>query len=172
VHTIANPNPQKNPRFHGLFFCLNAQIQGYLKACMPFIGVDGCFIKLTNGAQILAAIARDGNKNLYLLASGDVGKEEMSTWCWFLMQLRYALGGGTGKNGPFTIMSDYQKGLLKAASQIFPECEQQFCLGHNYANFKLAGFRGGGLKKLLDDAASAFTKNYHLAAMQKNWRRQ
>ena len=38
VQTIANPDPQKNPRFHGLFFCLHAQIRGFLDGCRPFIG--------------------------------------------------------------------------------------------------------------------------------------
>jgi hypothetical protein len=38
VNTIVNPDPRKNPRFHGLFYCLNAQVQGFLEGCRPFIG--------------------------------------------------------------------------------------------------------------------------------------
>jgi len=38
VTTILNPDPQKNPRFHGLFFATNAQVQGFLNGCRPFIG--------------------------------------------------------------------------------------------------------------------------------------
>ena len=30
--------PQKNPRFHGLFFALHAQIEGFKNGCRPFIG--------------------------------------------------------------------------------------------------------------------------------------
>ena len=83
--------PEKNPRFHGLFFCLHAQIEGFKNGFWPFIGkyltsllycliflafvnciypyfvlctgIDGCFLKLGNGAQVLAATARDGNNN-------------------------------------------------------------------------------------------------------------
>jgi hypothetical protein len=45
VHTIANPDPQKNPRFHGLFFCLHAQIHGFLEGCRPFIGMYLCYLR-------------------------------------------------------------------------------------------------------------------------------
>jgi hypothetical protein len=38
VNTIVNQIPQKNPRFHGLFYFLNAQVQGFLEGCRPFIG--------------------------------------------------------------------------------------------------------------------------------------
>jgi hypothetical protein len=31
-------NPSNNPRFHGLFMCLNASIEGFLNGCRPFIG--------------------------------------------------------------------------------------------------------------------------------------
>ena len=38
VNTIVNPDPKKNPRFHGLFYCLHAQVEGFLQGCRPFIG--------------------------------------------------------------------------------------------------------------------------------------
>ena len=95
------------------------------------------------------------------------GKEETSTWCWFLTRLRYVLGGGTGKHGPFTIMSDRQKGLLNAVNQVFPECEQRFCLRHIYANFQPAGFRGDDLKKLVDAAAYSYNYSAHIHAMDR-----
>ena len=31
-------HPRINPRFHGLFICLNACKEGFLNGCMPFIG--------------------------------------------------------------------------------------------------------------------------------------
>lgn len=62
-------------------------------------------------------------------------------------------------------MSDRQKGLLNAVSQVFPECEQRFCLRHIYANFQIAGFRGEDLKKLVDAAAYAYSHSVHVVAM-------
>ena len=71
---------------------------------LNFVGLDACFIKLCTGAQILAAAGRDGNNNMYPLAFAVVGKEDTANWCWFLTQLKYALGGEEGKFGTYTIM--------------------------------------------------------------------
>ena len=40
-------------------------------------GLDGCFIKLSTGQQILAATGRDGNNNIFPIAFGVVDKEEI-----------------------------------------------------------------------------------------------
>ncbi|KAM0849442.1 hypothetical protein ACQ4PT_053734 [Festuca glaucescens] len=112
-------HPSTNPRFHGLFYCLNASKEGFLNGCRPFIGVDGCFIKLSTGQQILAATGRDGNNNIFPIAFGVVDKEDTASWLWFLTRLRYCIGE-SGKFGMYTIISDRQKGLIKAVSQVFP----------------------------------------------------
>ncbi|KAM3295464.1 hypothetical protein ACQJBY_038010 [Aegilops geniculata] len=153
-------NPTAGPRFHGLFFCLNACVEGFLNGCRPFIGLDGCFIKLTSGAQILAATGRDANNNMYPIAFGVVGVEDTPNWSWFLTQLKYALGGTEeGKFGKYTFMSDRQKGLLNAVTTVFPNCPHRYCLRHIYANFQRAGFRGEDLKKCMDAAAYAYTEH-------------
>ncbi|KAM3349245.1 hypothetical protein ACQJBY_022378 [Aegilops geniculata] len=165
VTTVQQPPPAMNPRFHGLFFCVNAAKEGFLHGCRPFIGVDGCFVKLTTGAQVLAASGRDGNNNLFPIAFGVVGKEDIPNWCWFLEQLKYALGGDSGPFGRWTIMSDRQKGLLNAIDKVFPNCDQRYCLRHIYANFQTAGHKGGDLKKHMDSAAYAYQKSDYEAAM-------
>ncbi|KAE8802453.1 wd repeat-containing protein 43 [Hordeum vulgare] len=131
--------PHPAPRFHAMFFCINGAREGFLNGCRPSIGVDGCFIKLTTGAEILAATRRDGNNNIFPLAFAIVGQEDTANWCWFLHQLKICLGGEIGKFGPYTIMSDRQKGLLNAVNQVFPNCHQRFFLRHLYANFQNAG---------------------------------
>ena len=78
-------------------------------ACIHCAGLDGCFVKLTTGQQLLAATGRDGNNNLFPLAFALVDKEETATWSWFLTQLKYAIGGESGKFGYYTIISDRQK---------------------------------------------------------------
>ena len=42
-------------------------------------GLDGCFIKLTTGQQILAAIGRDRNNIIYPIAFGVVDKEDSNS---------------------------------------------------------------------------------------------
>ncbi|KAM0930570.1 hypothetical protein ACQ4PT_000882 [Festuca glaucescens] len=64
-------NPHPGPTFHGLFFCMNGAREGFLKGCRPFIGLDGCFIKLCTGAQILAATGGEsGQFGHYTIMSG------------------------------------------------------------------------------------------------------
>ena len=79
---------------------------------MYFAGLDGCFVKVPTGQQILAATGRDGNDNIYPIAFGLVDKEDKASWCWFLSQLKYALGDEAGDFGNYTIMSDRQKVCL------------------------------------------------------------
>jgi hypothetical protein len=74
-----------------------------------YAGLDGCFVKLCTGAQILAATGRDSNNNMYPIAFAVVPKEDTANWMWFLTQLKYALGGESGEFGYYTIMSDRQK---------------------------------------------------------------
>ena len=76
-------------------------------------------MKLTTGQQILAATGRDGNNNIFPLAFGLVDKEETSSWAWFLTQLKYAIGGESGKFGLYTIISDRQKVVQCIKSSAF-----------------------------------------------------
>ncbi|KAE8793297.1 WD repeat-containing protein 43 [Hordeum vulgare] len=130
--------PHPGPRFHAMFFCINGAREGFLNGCRPFIGVDGCFIKLTTGAQILAATGRDGNNNIFPLGFAIVGQEDTADWCRFLHQLKICLGGETGKFGPYTIMFDRQKN---------------------------AGFRGEDLKKYMDNDSYAYNQHKFNIAM-------
>ena len=74
-----------------------------------YAGLDGCFIKGPTGQQIIAAIGRDGNDNIYPIAFGLVDKEDTASWSWFLTQLKCAIGGTSGDFGNYTIISDRQK---------------------------------------------------------------
>ena len=80
-------------------------------------GLDGCHVKTTTGQQILAATGRDGNNNIYPIAFGLVDKEDKASWTWFLTQLKYALGGESGRFGNYTIISDRQKVSLQHSFQ-------------------------------------------------------
>ena len=96
----------------------------------------------------------------YLIAFGVVGKEDSDSCNWFLTQLRCCIGSGN-KFGTYTIISDRQKGLLKAINDVFPNSPQRYRLRHIYANFQSAGFRGLELKKCVNKASYSCTKNGH-----------
>ncbi|CAM0873900.1 unnamed protein product [Alopecurus aequalis] len=74
--------------------------------------------------------------------------------------------GEAGKFGTYTIISDRQKGLIKAVSKVFPNSPQRFCLRHISANFQQAGFRGPELKKHIDAASYSYTKSGFEQAME------
>ncbi|KAE8780326.1 MATE efflux family protein 3, chloroplastic [Hordeum vulgare] len=71
------------------------------------------------GVKYLAT-GRDGNNNIFLIAFGVVDKQDSDRWIWFLTQLRCCIGSGR-KFGTYTIISDRQKGLLKAINEVFPD---------------------------------------------------
>jgi hypothetical protein len=71
--------------------------------------LDGCFTKLTTSQHIHVATGRDGDNNIYPIAFGLDYKEETSSRCWFLTQLKYAIGGEEGMFGKYTFISDMQK---------------------------------------------------------------
>ena len=58
----------------------NAQKVGFLKGCRPIIGLDGCHLKGRFGGQILYAVARDANDNIFLVAFVVVEQENKDSW--------------------------------------------------------------------------------------------
>ncbi|XP_027936312.1 uncharacterized protein LOC114191341 [Vigna unguiculata] len=118
----------------------------------PFIGLDGCFLKGKYGGELLTAVARDANDQMFPLAYAIVEVENKETWKWFLEILVDDLGGPE-VCGACTFMSDQQKGLLPAIQELLPGAEQRFCMRHLYSNFRKR-FGGQKLKNLMWKAAT------------------
>jgi hypothetical protein len=76
------------------------------------IGVDGCFLKGRYGGQLLVAVGRDSNDNIYPIAMAVVEAEMKDSWSWFLETLVADLdpNGSIG----WTFISDRQKVCLFA----------------------------------------------------------
>ncbi|KAL0348290.1 UNVERIFIED_CONTAM: hypothetical protein Sangu_1056800 [Sesamum angustifolium] len=56
------------PIFDKMYVCLSALKNGFLSGCRPIIGLDGCFLKTCYGGQLLVAVGRDGNDNMFPIA--------------------------------------------------------------------------------------------------------
>ncbi|XP_027156045.1 uncharacterized protein LOC113756608 [Coffea eugenioides] len=54
--------------FQRLFYGLGALKRGFLAGCRPIIGLNDCFLKEPFGGQLLAALGRDGNDNMFPIA--------------------------------------------------------------------------------------------------------
>jgi hypothetical protein len=70
------------------------------------IGVDGCFLKGRYGRQLLVAVGRGPNDNIYPIAMAVVEAENKDNWSWFLETLMADLGPN-GSNG-WTFISNRQ----------------------------------------------------------------
>ncbi|XP_031396836.1 uncharacterized protein LOC116207857 [Punica granatum] len=108
--------------------------QGFLNGCRPVISLDGCFLKTHLGGQLLSAIGRDGNNQMFPIAWAVVEGENEDSWRWFLHRLTYDLGISDGFG--WTMLSDQQKGLQNAVRAYMPNVEHRFCARHLYANWK------------------------------------
>ena len=61
--------------------------QGFKEGCRRVIGLDGCLFKGACQGELLAAIARDANNQMYPVAWVVVEKETNDSWKWFIALL-------------------------------------------------------------------------------------
>ncbi|KAL0295553.1 UNVERIFIED_CONTAM: hypothetical protein Sangu_3195400, partial [Sesamum angustifolium] len=152
------------PIFDKMYVCLSALKNGFLSGCRPIIGLDGCFLKTCYGGQLLVAVGRDGNDNMFPIAMAVVQVENRENWTWFLGELLDDIGGlGTSM---WSFISDRQKGLIEALKDLVPDSEHRFCLRHMYENFKMK-FKSQELKEFFWKAASTANKSDFERYMQK-----
>ncbi|KAK4397176.1 hypothetical protein Sango_1554200 [Sesamum angolense] len=153
-----------SPIFDKMYVCLSALKNGFLSGCRPIIGLDGCFLKTCYGGQLLVAVGRDGNDNMFPIAMAVVQVENRKNWTWFLGELLDDIGGlGTSM---WSFISDRQKGLIEALKDLVPDSEHRFCLRHMYENFKMK-FKSQELKEFFWKAASTANKSDFERYMQK-----
>ncbi|KAL0387458.1 UNVERIFIED_CONTAM: hypothetical protein Sradi_2627600 [Sesamum radiatum] len=72
------------PIFDKMYVCLSALKNEFLSGCRPIIGLDGCFLKTCYRGQLLVAVGRDGNDNMFPIAMAVVQVENRENWTWFL----------------------------------------------------------------------------------------
>jgi hypothetical protein len=77
---IERPTLDVPPTFQRLYMSLVACKDGFRHACRLVIGVDGCFLKGRCGGQLLAAVGRDPNDNIYPIAMAVVEGETKDSW--------------------------------------------------------------------------------------------
>jgi hypothetical protein len=95
------------PKFLRMYVRYHAQKVGFLVDCRPIIDLDGCHLKGKFGGQLLAATARDGNDNIFLVTLAIVEQECKDSWIWFLKHFSEDIGHPQDLNLVF--ISDRQK---------------------------------------------------------------
>ncbi|KAL3498355.1 hypothetical protein ACH5RR_041087 [Cinchona calisaya] len=94
-----------------------------------------CHLKCTMGGQLMAAVARDANNQMFPVAMALVESECKDSWRWFLETLTDHIGRPQERGWIF--ISDRHKGLIDSIEELFPGVEHRYCVRHMYANFKL-----------------------------------
>ncbi|CAN1295046.1 hypothetical protein LINPERPRIM_LOCUS22696 [Linum perenne] len=127
-------NPKNEPHFQRMYVCFDALEKGFLAGCRRFISLDGCFLKGLCKGELLTAIGRDANDQMYPIAWSVVEVESKSSWDWFLEQFQLDLDIGEGFGWCFS--SDQQKGLVPSIAQLFPYADHRLCARHIYNNWR------------------------------------
>jgi transposase-like protein len=117
------------------YVCFNALKQGFKAGCRKVIGLDGCFFKGVVKGELLCAIARDANNQMYPLAWVVVEQETNETWKWFIGLLIKDLDINNSGAG-WIFISDQQKGLINAMRDFLLNAEHRMCAMHIYANWR------------------------------------
>ena len=69
-------------QFHSFYICFDAMKKGFQQGCRRCIGLDGCFLKGICRGQLLVAVAKDANNQMYPIAWAVIDTESKLTWKW------------------------------------------------------------------------------------------
>jgi len=118
-----------------MYVCFEACKKGFLAGFRQVIGLDGCFFKGACNGELLCALGRDPNNQMYPIAWAIVEKETSESWYWFIGLLQKDLN--IAANGEdWVVISYQQKGLLNAISELLQHAEHRMCTRHTYANWR------------------------------------
>jgi hypothetical protein len=130
-----DPTNMEQNIFQSFYVCFQALKQGFKAGCKQVIGLDGCFFKGAVKGELLCAIGRDVNNQMYPVAWAVVEQETNESWSWFIGLLLKDLGINNNGAG-WVFISDQQKGLIKAMKDYLPDAEHRMCARHIYANWR------------------------------------
>ena len=98
---------QDGPVFVRMYVCFAAFRLAFTTYCRPLIGLDGCFLKGVYGGQLLTAIGKDGNNQMFPIAFAVVEAETKDSWEWFVELLLNDLN--SVKPRKWSFISDQKK---------------------------------------------------------------
>jgi hypothetical protein len=108
VIVCLDPDIEDKAIFERFYVCFAGLKNGFLAGCRKVIGLDGCWFKGANNGNLLCAIGRDANNQMYPIAWAAVPIESYDTWYWFLALLQKDLNISNGGE-EWVLISDQQK---------------------------------------------------------------
>ncbi|KAL2928879.1 MutS protein-like protein 5 [Bienertia sinuspersici] len=126
----AHPN-SSTPVFKRMFVCFDGVKEGWKAGCRRVICVDAAFLKTFLGGQIMTAVGRDPNDQMYPISWAAVEGENNLSWVWFFTHLQsyLDLGDGTG----LAVISDEHQAILHAVAVVLPKAEHRHCARHIFS---------------------------------------
>ncbi|WMV07501.1 hypothetical protein MTR67_000886 [Solanum verrucosum] len=121
VRTDKESTPGKN-MFVYFYVCFDALKRGWLEGCRKIIDFDGCFLKGACKGELLVAIGRNGNQQMFPIAWATVDQETKHSWSFFINFLIQDPNLGT-RHG-LTVMSNLQKILAARHKSIITMLEE------------------------------------------------
>jgi len=103
---VERPMPEVSCRFQRMYVSLTVMKKGFNDGCRPVIGLDACFLKGVYKGQLMTAIRKDANNNMYPISIAAIEAKIKDSWTWFLEALLGYLG--RSPHG-WTFISDRQK---------------------------------------------------------------
>ncbi|XP_021748520.1 uncharacterized protein LOC110714324 [Chenopodium quinoa] len=131
-----NVRPDRPMVFSSIFIAFKASIYGLSAGCRSLIGMDGSHLKGNYGGDLLSAVALDGNNEIFPITWAIVGAEDADSWKFFLYHLKNALQP-SGRGDNWCIISDRQKGIDPAISELWPKVGRRYCCKHLVKNYKV-----------------------------------
>ncbi|XP_057246711.1 uncharacterized protein LOC130589463 [Beta vulgaris subsp. vulgaris] len=168
---VTDPTHKKFPPiFQRLCTCFEGLQKGWRVGCRRVICVDGCFLKTFLRGQLLCAVGRDGNDQMYPIAWAIVESENNLSWEWFLLHLQKCLELGDG-NGVAIISDEHQslsKHIFALWHKVYKGDELKILFWKIAKAYNMADFSDAfaELEKLNPAAATAF-KDIRAALMQR-----
>ncbi|XP_070011813.1 uncharacterized protein [Nicotiana sylvestris] len=107
VKTDRNSEPGKN-LFKYFYDCFDALKKGWLEGCRKIIGFDGYFLKGACKGELLVAIGKNENQQMYPIVWPVIDNESKTCRSWFINNLISDLELGDGAR--LTVMSNMHKG--------------------------------------------------------------
>ena len=110
VHMDVEEKDGGKIHFKRFYVCFKAMKEGWSAGCRKVIGLDGCFLRGTCRGELLTAMGRDANNQMFPIAWAVINVENNDNWEWFLACLCEDLRLFQGAY--MTIISDGHKVLL------------------------------------------------------------
>ncbi|XP_021742994.1 uncharacterized protein LOC110709089 [Chenopodium quinoa] len=153
---VVAPQPQSStPMFSRMFTCFDGVKQGWTAGCRRVISVDAAFLKTFLGGQILTAVSRDPNEQMFPICWAVVEGENNLSWEWFFNHLKNCLDLGQGEG--IAIISDEHQAILHAVSVVLPKAEHRHCARHIFALWHRT-YKGDEMKLLFWKIAKAYNQ--------------